>query len=318
MTNVVRKGAGRPAAAARTKKAAQRTPLPRKAGEAGKGTTAKVIKDEVEKQATKKAAAKRTTRAMARDELVQSRKRGDNLRRKPTDPKPVAQALARSGRRAAKQASTSAPKRPVSATTGQPRKAKRAASAELPADFPGRSKIVAWRDYAEAQGWAMTITASNDTDCIIVAELDNAQLVVKFFNGRQNYADGNLPYLTVNGHTTVFKNVAAARAHVDGSKPASTEPKVRGGRRKATEESVARGSRKLPKWLEMSDDEILAALVGHEITWRNHLSDSLHSATVVSSKHVKLEPHDRDTLILRFTDDFGFHAVALDRIVKVS
>lgn len=98
VTTIVAKGANRPAAARKTAKAAQRTPLPPKGATsaAGKNETAEVIKGELAKQAVKKAPQAKApqTRQTARAELLASRKGAAKPTTKKMPERPTAHAKA--------------------------------------------------------------------------------------------------------------------------------------------------------------------------------------------------------------------------------
>lgn len=239
MTNVVKKGANRASHNARTAKAAQRTPLPPrgKAGVAGKGVTAKVLKEEVDKVAAKKAAKKAAAKKAA-----------------PASAKKAVSPTARTRKPAAqKAAKTEAPQ-----------------GSSVKPEWPGAAKGQAFIDYATPHGWVSKVAYPNKADYVITTSKSDESIVIKFFDGRQDYAPENLPMWKNGSREVCLRNVGGARGHVDGSRPVKRDAVKRTTRAAASEEvEQQRASRMGDIDLNAMDEEqFLLFVAGRQVTWK--------------------------------------------------
>lgn len=250
MTNVVKKGANRASAAKKTSKAAQRTPLPPrgKAGVAGKGVSAKVIKEEVDKKAAKRANTPARRLAREAEEAMGVRKP-----RKAAD-KPV-----------------SPTRRTRKSATATPAKTEAPAVSAVEPSWPGASKGQAFIDYAAPHNWTSAVAYPNKTNYVITTSKGAESIVIKFFDGKQDYAPENLPTWYSNGRSVSLRNVGGARGHVDGSRPVKRDLPARAARKSG----AARPDDDKPRTLDidlmaMPEADVLAFLAGKTITWKVH------------------------------------------------
>jgi hypothetical protein len=300
MTAVVKRGAGRPAAAAKSTRHAQRTPLPPK-GETPETT-----------------APEKTTRSR-RKAVTGSEE----------SPNPVRRTATKSS--TAKAAEEAAPDvaKPSGGTRKAPAKttAKRtrtATATTLPEDFPGRSKIMRLLDGpAQAAGWDGSVKIVDlKTGAVEVAISKGAETMTWYaVGGKQDpsqapsYSDGN--------RTVLMKNIAAILAQATGErqwiKPAGATRTKRAPRTSPVKDVPQR--QPLPfDPAEATEAEVVSALRGKTLTWQNGISKAIDSAVVAVRAKIKVEQHPTTgERVVTFSDpvNTGTRSVRLSGILTI-
>lgn len=283
MTVTVKKGAGRAAGAARTSRAAQRTALPPKGS---KATPADA----------EKATRKRRAAVTGSEESPTPRRRTRTQPEIVVDPAPRRK---------------SSPKRAKAGATK---------SSTIPAGFPGSAKAQALVDHATANGWTAKLVETDGGENLKV-ELgrDEETITASWING--SVTPQNLPTYTVAGERTVkLRNVSAARKLIDGSrvdvkkvpdrgagKPRAARPGG-AGPRSSRKGQVADGSKRgnVPFDLESAEDgDIVSALRGRAIFWRNRISQAAEDAVVSATGPVRIERNQKGERAVTFNDPRG-------------
>lgn len=306
MTTTVKRGAGRPAAAAKTAKAAQRTPLPAKDAKPAETSTKATRGAKLAKlKASEAAAAKAADRA-------------------PSSPT--------TAKRAAAKAT------PVKAT-----RRTRTASATLPEDFPGAKKIMRLLDGpAQEAGWAGRVVSADPQTGAVEVAISKGDVTMTWYgvDGKQDTAQA--PRYSDGERTVMMKNIAGILAQATGErewvKPIGTARKAKakaptGDRKAKTADTPMKSLPFDPT--AASDEEIVEALRGRTLTWTNGLSKAVESAVVAATRDivnakgqvtgtkpavVKVETHPtKKTRMVTFTDHegAGTRTVALDRMLEV-
>jgi len=318
MTVTVRRGAGRPAATARAAKAAQETPLP-----------------------DKPAHAKKYIKAVAA-----GRKGAVSKPRVPT-PDEVEQetAAARPARKAASKADKPVATKPAAKKTqAGAESVSKFERTVANGDFPGAAKINALLAFAAEHGWSATLSDPGHDPGKSTAQVEVSRgeevMTVVFTDGKLDLTEMPV-YMNAAGRSVKLKNVSAVKLQMSGAAKAPVREPRKGSAPRAVRPKD--GSDK-PKSLPFdpdgsSDEEVLDALRGHAISWRNGISKAIEEAVVAATRmvknpdsknggpnlvkvesRVKIEEHpERNTRVVTFTDATGrgFHSVALDRILEV-
>ena len=313
MTTIVRKGAGRPAHAARTRKHAQRTPLPPKGAEL-KPTTSDVIAEE---HATRKRAAAAETPA------------------KKTTTKKTATAARKS---TAKKAATPEPaKKAPAAKKATAKKAAAPKPVEKPADpLLEKSMRKAEADAAVAReaGWDVTVVQANGPSKVLVVATKRIEeesvtetVTVTYNGGFLDHAER--PLFTVRPDAgemrkVLLKNSSEFRRQVsesDDERPISRMVKRPGrpaGVRKASAEEEQESSR--VDYSKMSDEDVIEALRGKKITWRNSAKNIVMEAQISHRPAAKIfiTVHEGKR-ILNFNEvDGPFRSVYVQKIFRAA
>lgn len=246
MTTTVAKGANRPAAAARSAKAAQRTPLPAKGATQAPGktnTTAAVIKDELAKPAAKRA-PRRTKRPTYSAEDAMS-------------------AQAKVGEAEARKATEQAKAKPqVERTTPH-------------------QKAAALVQYAQEHGWTAGAEKGEQAGDLVTfkAVREGEQVTLHWITG------GTRPGTHTNGGRQVqAMNAATVRRIIDASPEAAAQVRAAyasgSGRAKRAAVRIATAA-PLPFDVDTAtEDEIVAAVMNRTVTWTNGISGSSEAAVV--------------------------------------
>jgi hypothetical protein len=226
-TTTVKRGAGRPAAAARTAKAAQRSPaapdLPKTEEEFVETASAILTGKPARRTDATLSAPKppvsdapargsRRERAAQRTPITQTEQakavRAKERTAQRTTPEPVAEPKSGAERpaRAAKPG----------ATTRGPRKAAAAPSATVPAGFVGADKAQALVEFAAGHGWGASVEAEPGGATIVVSLARGEQSVTVTFTDGKLDLERMPSYVKAEGAKAVqLKNVSAARKIIE-------------------------------------------------------------------------------------------------------
>lgn len=163
---------------------------------------------------------------------------------------------------------------------------------------------------AKEAGWEVKEEAGDKAGReIVIAEKDGAVLALVWDSNRYNYNESGY---TADGHKRTVRNASEARRILSGEfKPqpgkvtnrqfakkanaAAKAVKGNGGETSAAQEEKReqRPHKHLPFELESAtDEEILKAVIGKKITWKNSISRNYESARVMANptqRHLKIQ-----------------------------
>lgn len=309
VTITVPKGANRPAAAKRTAKAAQRTPLPPKGATSApsKADTAAVIKDELAKKPTTKRAP-RARKVTFSSENAMSNLAAGNTYEKPQAKAPQTRQTARAELLASRKAGT------VKLNKPQPPKGK--TPHEKAADLVAEATAAGWHADSYAPG-------DEPADLVTFRAVrgDNMEEVVTL----HWITGGTRPGTHVNGSRTIqAMNAATVRRIL--TTPAEAAIQVRAayasGKGKAKRAAVKVATAPpLPFSLGTSlDSEILASVKGKTITWTNSISGQPETAVVAGTgkNAPKITGNENSRALVFPAKGEGFRTVRLSSITSVN
>jgi hypothetical protein len=355
MTTTVPKGAGRGTAAARTTKAAQRTPLPPKDGSQDRTPAQQASVDTARTAAAKGGSRTKDTSAefTALNAIPLSERTPAQNRRikllanRPENTTygveeaaaPVADAKPADRKTPAKKAGKSVP----TAT----------APVAVPDGSPAASKVARLADGAAKSGWALAVQLLDETPVgtLVTLTRDSEKIAVTFSGGA---LDGQrMPSYSDGGRTVKLRNVSQVLSQMEGGRLA-VRPTAQVGARAATKSGAANRGKKAgdgaPRARALpfdpstaTDEEIAEALRGRAVAWLNQISKNVEDAVVAANRIInvrrknaktgdmemvektvpsviKVAPHpSRSTRIVTFTDpqQTGTRSVALDRLLSV-
>lgn len=332
MTTTASKGAGRARHAARTTKAAQRTPLPPRDGSQD-ATPAEVAANDASRKAEVNPPLDRpgvkTVRTREAAALAtQKRATGRKTTAKPAEATaPVAGAK----------------------RVGKTTQAKKAAAAAIPEGTPGADKIKRLLDGAADSGWSAAVAINGPT--VVVKTMRGPESIATTFTDGKLDLSAMPLYSPESGRSVKLKNVSAVLHQMAGDRPGlvkatRTAPSERAPRRSKAERAES-GERRLPFDPETAtDEEIREAIRGRAVEWMNGISRKTEEAFVAATRQVKnpkwkkdsppsipqyvdrpsvievgpmTGPSARPTRILTFADPThtGIRTVALDRLLSV-
>jgi hypothetical protein len=321
MTTIVRKGAGRPAHAARQRKHAQRTPLPPKGVTELLNTTlrpdaADAIEAELKAQkAAKKASAAKKAPA-----------------RKTTTRKAAAETETAKKAPAAKKATT---KKAAPAKKAAVKKAAAPKPVEKPSDpllEKSMRKAEADAEVARSAGWNVEVAQADGPSKVLVVATRRVEeesltetVTVTYNGGFLDHAER--PVFLVRpdsgaARKVLLKNSSEFRRQVtepDSERPISRNVKRPGrpaGSRKATPEDEAESARM--DLSKLSDEEVIEALRGKKITWRNSAKNVVMEAQISHRPAAKIfiTVHEGKR-ILNFNEvDGPFRSVYVNKIFR--
>lgn len=193
-------------------------------------------------------------------------------------------------------------------------------------------KAEAFAEFAKSSGWDVEISHDAGDKTTVVAKRSDEQISISWKGeaclNETSYKNGS--------YERKLRNASAARQKMaeDGSgKPPKVAPKPNGGsRRKAKPEpvkSVPKIPRRVPWSEEATDAEILKAVTGKVIVWRNVLAGRYEEARVMAKKdqrHLRIDVNRKLERCLTFCEadmerpeipGGPFRSVRLSAIVKV-
>lgn len=337
--NTVKRGAGRPAATAKSNRHAQRTPLPPKAGSAGAeaiaeakatpeaerygallvGDLRKVAKGlgvpgysrmakgallvaipEAERAAAKLAADGRDRAAEAFIVAEKSRPESDKAADRIGEPTPV---------------------EPNKIDTRRQTDLRR--MAEAAPQTKSWQKALAFRDAVAALNWSTSCTWAPDgepEDIVeVIASRGDEHLWISWTAGAMTLQP--MPSYTISDRTIKLKNASACLKYAARDAKAAHDElgKVTSNkafRRKAVTPKKAR----IPFDIGLAtDEEVIAALAGHTVDWYNSISGAMESATLGRDAHrTKIQALDGGDRIVKFCcRATGFRAFRLSSLARV-
>ena len=199
------------------------------------------------------------------------------------------------------------------------------------------SKVKALAVFAEENGWSADIGADDATGhTVVTAKSGNMVIDVFFIDGK--YDVGRHATITVDGWSGTLRGAHAARRQMDKTLDARDRPHPEPGRgRKARtksedppeDESPEDAAKRVPWSSDDTDDEIIEAIRGHVIRWRNSVSNKVCEAEVPGkSKNLRITVHPKDERrIVHFHEVVydekkiaglgGERSVYLDKIIAV-
>lgn len=325
MTTTVRRGAGRPAAAANRSRHAQRTPLPPKATPGTKGSD---CDPKTQEEFIEQAAEILTGRTRARRAAVtgseespnperpagtcrlcgKGHRQGSAIEMRHSAEFKAQQAeenrnATRAGRTATRKgtakAAERAPKAVAERSAGTRKGRPVPAAKGLPEDFPGRSRAMRLLDGpAQEAGWTGSVRVIDAKTGAMEVSISKGDETMTWFgvDGKQDPAQA--PRYTDGRRTVQMKNIAAILAQATGTrvwvKPESARSPRKssggGSTRKPTTDVPQR--QPLPFDAELaSEREITSALQGKTVTWQNRISQAIESAVLATRAKVRLEIH---------------------------
>lgn len=176
---------------------------------------------------------------------------------------------------------------------------------------------------AEEAGWEVERVVKG-THKTLIARRGEEELEAHWENDKSCVPLG---WHTVAGHKAKFQHVTVALKIIGtdadvAAANAATAVSARKAPRAVTHRSLAQG---VPfNIATATDEEVLAALVGHEITWRNNLSGDLMDPAVVpeSGTKTRLDADDLNDLTTRqltFCDagGGGYYTLRLSQLISV-
>lgn len=355
MTTTVKRGAGRPAAAASTNRHAQRTPLPPKPGSPGAEAIAEAkaakalppqsaaVEQEAQRQYAQHGDAKvAELRKVAKELGVEGYSRMprtallnsilDAYRAKAA----TAERLA--GRDlAAEVFQTAAKVRETSKRTGKtvgaapvaPNKIDKPKQSEVPPTAAAASQTKSWQKAAafrgsvEALGWACSVEWAPDgePDDVVeaTAQRGDEHLWISWTAGAMTLQP--MPTYTISDRTIRLKNASAClkyagRPVADAVEELSKVTSNKAFRRK----TVTPKKTRIPFDTGLaSDEEVIAALLGRTVEWHNSISQATETATLGRDAHrVKIQSVDGGDRIVKFCcPSTGFRAFRLSSLTRV-
>lgn len=304
MATIVPKGANRASAAAKSKKHAQRTPLPPRAGQV---EDAKEVLSYGE---------------MTRPQLIEEAKRM-GLEPPASAPKgKVLEAILqkqRSDRAAAREKLEEAPAKKQKAPT----KGSSATVQQTEAQTKSEVKAEGFRQTAIELGWKVSARTDDGERTELTVKRGEEAIDIAWVDGVFQY-----PCLYSHlGSTIQLRNASAAKQRMAIDPEKASEERSRVVTRHHNAESRKTGgarSKRLPFDPDLAtDEEILSALSGRRIVWTNGISGVDHSDTVLPDNRVRMRanrarieegPRGR---VLHFVGDEGFHSVLIVKIISV-
>jgi hypothetical protein len=293
MTTTVKRGAGRPAAAEKRSRHAQRTPLPPKDGSQD-STPAEV-----------ETKTRRTRKAVTGSE---------------ESPNPT-----RSARKGTAKAAERAPKRVAERPATTPKGRPSASAKTLPEDFPGRSKAMRLLDGpAQEAGWvgSVKIVDAKTGACEVSVSKGDETMTWFAVDGKQDPAQA--PRYTDGRRTVQMKNIAAILAQATGErawiKPESAKAPRKSSAKRAPVSDVPQRQPLPFDAAEASEREVATQLRGKTITWQNQISKAVESAVIATRAKIRLEEHPQTgERIVTFNDpvNTGTRSVRLSGILTV-
>lgn len=185
-----------------------------------------------------------------------------------------------------------------------------------------------WKAEIATEGGKTTVTASSNNKTLQISWRGGACL------NETSYSD--------NGHIRKLRNAAAARRQLELDSEVVVKPKAeltaskkqppakRAKRREPAKEASPKPFKSTPKPPRLlpfdpqtaTDEEILRAVVGKRIVWKNRTSGGYDEARVMSNpnqKQLKIEINGRNERCITFASSgSGFRAVRLSAIVSVT
>lgn len=344
MTTTVKRGAGRPAAAASTNRHAQRTPLPPKAGSAGaeaiaerKAEKAETAEAEARYGAMLVAELRKVAKSlgvegysrMTKGQLLTAILEAERAKVTTTD------RLA--GRDlAAEVFETAAKVRETTKATGKPAAApvepnkidtrRQSDLQQMAAAAPQTKswqKALAFRASVAALGWSTSVAWAPDgePDDVVeaTAQRGDEHLWISWTKGAMTLQP--MPTYTIVDRTIRLKNASAclkyaARPVADAQEELSKVTSNKAFRRKAVTPKKAR----IPFDVGLaSDEEVIAALLGKTVEWHNSISQATEQASLGRDAHrIRIQPMDGGDRIVKFCcTTTGFRAFRLSALMRV-
>ena len=191
--------------------------------------------------------------------------------------------------------------------------------------FMGHSKATKLAEFAEDFGWTSVIETPAPDTVVAVLTKESEEITATWVNGI--VPPEATPVYCVGERQVKLRNVSAAKKQI-GSEPDAkpiqelSPGPVRRSRRGSGSLPPNLPRRRVPFDVETaSDEEIIKALTGKKIRWRNMMANGKieHGQVSRRGKQIKIERHpNRSTRTITFCDDNGgFRSVALDRLLVV-
>jgi hypothetical protein len=206
MTVTVKRGAGRPAAAAKTAKAAQRSPE----SVAATATRSKARNAGIREQ---ESSAEKPEETLSASQKALRTRRANERAAQRTTPEPVAEP--KSGAELPAKVA-----KPATATRGARRGAGKAPAGDLPAlvsnAYPGAAKANGLLGHCVEHGWSASATTEPPTSIVVRAERGSEVIVVAFIDNKLDLS--RMPVLSRPDRRDVqLKNVSAAKKIIEGA-----------------------------------------------------------------------------------------------------
>lgn len=331
MTTNVAKGAGRPAAAARSAKHAQRTPLPPRAGSPG----AEAIAERKAEIDGSKPMADHTVaelRKIATDLLVsgaRSMKKGDLLNA-------ILKAQQAAGRVRAEKSVEAAAAQIFEVAEKSDRiveilenyfetadPAKDYAEPSTPPDAQTKSheKAFAFLEAAAKLGWAECAQSAPEAEEFgVVVGRGDERITISWRNGVfvgeacYHSHPARAPRKVINA-SAAKKIMAVPAAQADEEARKVTAHKLTRPSRKSQAETTTERRAALPFDPETAtDEEVLVAVANKRLSWANEISGAVHDAYVIGAPSIQPGRSGRS---VRFTSATGFNSVRVSSIISI-
>ncbi len=163
--------------------------------------------------------------------------------------------------------------------------------------------------YVKPYGWAGSWKTAENGNVLLTANRgENEFIEIEWFKG-----GGGTVWYTLAGERIKCHNVSGA-ALIAQNEPDPNRLKraVRSRKRSGNTDLI----KSEYDFDGLTDREIKDALYKKRITWVNSMSGEPYTAMMTGRRHFKVVRNGHD--YVEFTDDYGFHAVYLDRIVSVA
>lgn len=189
--------------------------------------------------------------------------------------------------------------------------------------------------YATEQGWEATVEPLEGTEYVVTATKGKETVTCYFIDGKYNRDRHST--VAVGEWTGRLRGVHGCRKQIGNAGSDRPFPDPGSGRSAVSKRRKAEADEPdpetehvgLPFTMDAPDGEIIEAVRGHHLKWRNTLSDSVQAAEVPGKRGgIKLSTHPkRDVRVLSFFEVVyderkvaglgGERNVAIDRIIRV-
>jgi hypothetical protein len=203
-------------------------------------------------------------------------------------------------------------------------------------------KAESFKDEAAGLGWTTSLTRNGDRVTVVVKR-NNEEISITW----KGNACLNEVYYTLNGHQRKLRNAAAARRHIStGSNEATVRKPVKTNgsspkkikKAKPSPEPAPEPFKSTPKPPKLipfdfdtaTDEEILKAVIGKRIVWRNSLSGNYEEARVLNrpnQRQLRIERNGRNERCITFASadlqdprsaGGGFRSIKLSAIRSIT
>lgn len=316
MTTTVKQGSGRPAAAQRSARHAQTTPLPPKT-EGVVSNADGTINYVASPSATKygmMTIPQLKDECQARGLPISSRpKKGDLLNLL------LAAEQAEAAQKASQAEARAAAKAKATLTTS---KTDAKIEAALPVETDGKSteKARAFLAAAESLGWAPVVGGKTEDGVSIIVgrgqERIQIQWVAGAFTGEAYYSHPARTTLKLRNASHAKKIMAIPASQADEEAQKVSAQKASRPTRKSAAESATAGRKALPfDVTTATDEEVLQALHGKRISWTNEISGEVEASRLPASG-ATIRP-GKSGRSIDFLDPSGFRSVRVSSIISV-